>query len=60
MLDGRLSKYFDRSHIPTSKSVPFSDVMDDKYCFKPHEEMIEVYKKVGVKDPSKDRVVLTC
>ena len=37
MLDGRLSKYFERAHIPTSKSVPLDIVMDSSYCFLPHE-----------------------
>jgi 3-mercaptopyruvate sulfurtransferase SseA len=43
LLDGRLSKYFERAHIPTSKSVPLSDVMDENYCFLPRDKMIEVF-----------------
>lgn len=61
MLDGRLSKYFDRAHIPTSRSLPLDAVMDEKWCFLPREQLIEVFKKKGgLADPQKDPVILTC
>jgi 3-mercaptopyruvate sulfurtransferase SseA len=37
MLDGRLSKYFERAKIPTSRSVPLDTVMDANFCFLPHD-----------------------
>ena len=43
MLDGRLGNFYDKAHIPTSKSVPFSDVMDSNFCFKSKEELIKVF-----------------
>ena len=47
MLDGRLSKFFDKAHIPTTKSVPFDAIMDADYNFLPKDKLAEIYKKLG-------------
>ena len=60
MLDGRLKKYFERANIPTSKSVPLDTVMDANYCFLPHEQLLDVFHNVGLKNPESDEVILTC
>jgi 3-mercaptopyruvate sulfurtransferase SseA len=60
MLDGRLKKYFERANIPTSKSVPLDTVMDNNYCFLPHEQMLDVFHNVGLKNPESEEVILTC
>jgi 3-mercaptopyruvate sulfurtransferase SseA len=51
MLDGRIAKYFEKAHIPTSKSVPLDTVMDSQYCFLPKDKMVEIFKQAGLKDP---------
>ncbi len=55
MLDGRIGKYFDKAHIPTSRSVPLDAVMDADWCFLPRDKLIEVFKtKGGLKNPETD------
>ncbi len=61
MLDGRIGKYFDKAHIPTSKSVPLDAVMDSNYCYLPKDQLAEVYRtKGGLTNPESQPVILTC
>ena len=60
MLDSRLSKYYHRWHIPTTKSLPLSDVLDEEFCYKNKDELVKVMQNVGIENPEKDQIILTC
>lgn len=60
LIDSRVHKYYLRGHIPTSRSLSLTDVLDEDFCYKKPEEMKKVIKNVGVKNPEKDEVILTC
>ena len=60
MFDSRLTKYYLRGHIPTSKSLRLSDVLDEDFCYKKPDEMKKLLQNSGVKNPEKDEVILTC
>lgn len=60
MLDARFHKYYLRGHIPTSKSLPLTDVLTEDYCYKKPEELIKVIQNLGIKNPREDEVILTC
>ena len=41
--------------------MPFSEVMDENYCFHPREKMIEAFKRqAGIENPESDKIILTC
>ena len=41
--------------------MPFDAVMDDTYCFKPREQLIDAFRHhAALKNPTNEPVVLTC
>ena len=58
--DSRFTKNYDEGHVPTSKTLPFTEVLTPDRAFKSKEELIQVFKNAGVQDPLNDRVVFTC
>jgi len=40
--------------------MPFTEVLTPEKTFKSKDQLIEEFKKVGLQDPVKDRVILTC
>eukprot|EP00347_Sterkiella_histriomuscorum_P014041 403362385 len=61
LLDSRVRKYYERGHIPTSRSLSLTDVLDDDFCYKKSEEMKKIIKEIGgIQNPEKDEVIMTC
>jgi 3-mercaptopyruvate sulfurtransferase SseA len=59
-LDARLEKTYVMGHIPNSENIPFSDVLNSDKTFKKKDELIELFKKKGLADPTKDKIVVSC
>jgi len=60
ILDGRLASFFEKAHLPTSKSVPFNTLMDKDYNFLPADQLLKIFQAAGVADPEKDEVYFSC
>lgn len=44
ILDSRFTKIYDEGHIPTSKTFPFTEVLNPDRSFKNRDEIIKVFK----------------
>ncbi|CDW90459.1 UNKNOWN [Stylonychia lemnae] len=60
LLDSRVHKYYLRGHIPTSRSLALDEVMDKDFCYLKKDDMVKIIQSKGIKDPSKDKIILTC
>ena len=61
IIDARFETVYNRGKIPTSKNIPFPQVLNEDKTFKSADQLRQLFEsKGGVKDPTKDEVVLTC
>jgi len=60
VLDSRFKQIYEQGNIPTSISLPFTEVLNEDKTFKTGEEVIQILKDLGIHDPTKDKMVITC
>ena len=59
-MDSRFTKIYDDGHIPTSKTMPFTEVLNPDKTFKSQEELVQAFKAQGVNNPQNEKIVFTC
>jgi 3-mercaptopyruvate sulfurtransferase SseA len=47
-------------HIPTAISLAFTDILTEDRKYKSKDELIAIFKSVGIKDPLNDQIALSC
>lgn len=60
LLDSRFEKVYSMGHIPSSQNIPFTDVLNKDKTFKDKNDLIDLFKKKGIVDPAKDKIIVSC
>jgi 3-mercaptopyruvate sulfurtransferase SseA len=60
IVDSRGAATFKEGAIETSINLPFADILNPDKTFISKDELKKKFKDLGIEDPSKSPVVLTC
>ena len=60
LLDTRHNSVYSQGHIPLSKNIPFSTLLNPDNTYKSVEELRKLLKDMGVDQPETQPIVSTC